>query len=214
MPDQPPLAPLSLFILVLFGLLLVFFVIIWTALGSGGDARPPARRREADEARPAAGAAPERQAPPAAKTAPAAPAATVRDNARRTADSDSVVSYSVRPRLQEHGESRARTAEPAAPAAPAAGWERRPEAAPRAAEPPARRPAPGARDVPAPAPGRQGRTRDTARPARTETGRPEFVREDRPRDGDAGLPVNPERQKSEDAFERFLRRSSDDHDDY
>lgn len=206
MLNQPGLEPLSLFILVLFGLLLAFFLVLWTALGSGNDRRetPARQKRQKHERRPSrppvtAG----RDEAPAAEpkqeegSAPAA-AAAPRAESRRLADSDSVVSYSVRPRVPgrppAEAEPRPVPEREVPPAQPAARQET--GRAERRAAPPA-------------VTGRDGRAAPgLSRPAGRDT-RSDPAGVERPSEAPEGG-----HGRSSDAFERFLRRSSDDHDDY
>ena len=189
--DQLDLSPMMLLMLLLYGLLIAVILVLWTALDLGG--RRKAKERTAEQpaqaaTQPARRTQVTQQEP--AKAAPAQPQDA--RAARRAADSDSVVSYSVRPRVTAQ-EQRPVHAEPAAePARPAGGHRQRPEQVPTAEV-----------DFPT------GRETRQSRPEKPKTVTP--VRPPPARDEQRG---NPQRSRSEDAFERFLRSSGNDNDDY
>lgn len=194
--ERLTISPMMVVLLLLYGLLIAVFLVLWTAL----DLRR--RQRSPDSAaateRPRQERQPERSATPATQPATAEPETAdsrpLRPQARRTADSDSVVSYSVRPRV--NGD----------PAPTAAG--RPPAAEPQARTEPVRPP-----EEPDPS-----QEQPVGRSSRQPAGSPrqvqtETARLDRPGPADrATRPSGTERRRSEDAFERFLRSSADDED--
>ena len=199
--DQLDLSPMMLLMLLLYGLLIAVVLVLWTALDlrrrNPRGSQPHEAERNAPE--PAGRPAVRRDAVQTQQL----PEANATKAARRAADSDSVVSYSVRPRVT--------SGEPAPPAPavkPAAAAE--PEVPERATQ---------AQTLARPIQSEPLRTADVDFPvgrgsrqlkqekSRTVTPvRPPPVREDRTGE--------PERRRSEDAFERFLRSSGNDNDDY
>lgn len=189
--DQLDLSPMMLLMLLLYGLLIAVILVLWTALDLGGRRKPAERAAEQPLQKPVQ---PVRRNPTVQQETrkPAAPPPDARAS-RRVADSDSVVSYSVRPRVTEREQRPAFAEKPAAPAE-AAG------AVPR----PLKQPIPTAEvDFPT---GRESRKPRADKPATVSP-----VKPPPPRGEQAG---NPQRSKSEDAFERFLRSRGDDNDDF
>lgn len=185
--DQLNLSPMMMLLLLLYGLLIAVILVLWTALDLGKRRQPQERAAEQP-------AQPDRRTPAVQqehKEATPPPDARV---ARRTADSDSVVSYSVRPRVTHEQQRPAPTEQAALP-----------PAEPRPAETERRRePIPTAEvDFPT---GRESRKPRAEKPATITP-----VRQPAP---GSEQPGNPQRSRSEDAFERFLRSSGNDNDDY
>ncbi len=185
--DQLDLSPMMLLMLLLYGLLIAVILVLWTALDLGGRRKPAERSAEQP-------AQPVRRNPTVHQETrkPAAPPADARAS-RRVADSDSVVSYSVRPRVAEREQRPAFTEKPAAPAETASAVPRQlKEPIPRAEV-----------DFPT---GRESRKPRADKPATVSPVKPPPPR--------AEQPGNPQRSNSEDAFERFLRSRGDDNDDF
>lgn len=197
--------------LLLYGLLIALVLVLWTALdlrrkGNRAERREAAARRADEVQQPPAtpqaaragsgNGSPLRQ--PAAQPASAVAPAASGSLSRRTADSESVVSYSVRPRVNA-AEDRAAPAQQT----PERAGAREPEPAQS-----------GATDRPVPPP--PGRSNRTARPpAQSRPISPSGADSGQPQGAVPRRPVAPTsaaRQRSEDAFERFLRGSADDDD--
>ena len=186
---QLNLSPLMVLMLLLYGLLIALVLVIWSALNL--------RRQKVRSEQPVATAVPDTTPPtrPAAASAPARTAAAEPERprpaavTRRAADSDSVVSYSVRPRLN-----------PAAAQQPA----KQPDNPPVRPREPLKDPE---IDFQVGRRSRQpsGQTPTTVTPVRQPDSSPA---------AHGTAPASPARKRSEDAFERFLRSSRDDNDDY
>lgn len=195
--DGLSMSPMMTLMLLLYGLLIAVILVLWTALDLGG------RRRSRNEGRQESRRPqrePSRTAPEPVTRQESTPVATpVKESAasRRAADSDSVISYTVRPRVAADGRQPAEPGDSGTPAAPQPAATRarpsRPERVPTA-------------DVEFPT------GRDSRKPSREQPRTVAPVRPPPPRTADGA--GNPVRRKSEDAFERFLRSSSDDNDDY
>ena len=196
--ERLTIPPLMVVLLLLYGLLIAFVLVLWTAL----DLR---RRKRAGEGEQAGRTEAGRQAAPPARPRTEAPRLTAsadppapapeaaRPPARRTADSDSVVSYSVRARVNGEpapADSRERRTAPQQPAVATPPTEDSQPAEPRIGR--------GSRKPAA-----------DPRPVRTETARLERPAEP---EQSGRQPGGTERRRSEDAFERFLRSSADDDD--
>ncbi len=191
--DQLTISPMMVVLLLLYGLLIAFVLVLWTALDLRKKKDTETEPSRADSRQPERPARQPRPTPaPAAAAVQPEPQPT-RTPTRPAADSDSVVSYSVRPRVNGSG--------PANGAATPARTE-------RPAPPVTESDRPSAKDPPVtpPAIGRSGRqpSRDTE-PVRTTTAR----RQEAP---EQAAPAAAKRQKSEDAFERFLRSRTDEDD--
>ena len=187
------LTPMTVMMLLLYGILLALVLVAWSALSPNRDksanrqdrqAAPKQAKRPAAKARPADKPVQATQVPAEPiEASPVAPAA----QPRRTADSDSVVSYSVRQRVSTPP-----------PADPPVQPRPEPQQQPARREPEVR---PAAVNRPANQEfqvGRAGRL-----PHAPENGS-QANGQDRQAD----------RQKGEDAFERFLRSSTRDNEDY
>ncbi len=236
--DQLDLSPMVVVLLLLYGLLLAVCLVVWTALDMSGRSKPAAaepagkKRERAGKSRgepQAAQAQAARPQPSQAQTAQATQEPGRKSTAagsgelRRAADSESVVSYSVRQRVTAPGPGTTPRKQEAAPVsdrqvAPDVRARQEPRVesgrpeVPRATEAPViRPPEPQA----APKDGQDFKVGRSSRLPRSGGGTV-TPRADEPGASQAAADraTSLKRGKSEDAFERFLRSSSNDNDDY
>lgn len=205
---QLDLSPMVVVLLLLYGLLLAVCLVVWTALDLGGGKKDAASAQSqraapgnAEAERPLTARQPSGTEPARPEQPRPAQAALVPESRRRAADSESVVSYSVRPRVNQ-AENQPRVAAPPAAARP----DPIPEPAPRPVAP-----ATASRVASEPEPSTLFEVGRDSRKPRDPGSRAGTIMPGQRGNKESGARLQP---KGEDAFERFLRSSRDDGDDY